>query len=919
LKETENIQTSTQEEKPKKRSLFKKIKRLFIITGVLLIILLVTGFILASVYEKEIKQYAVKEINKHLIAEVKVNDFDKDISFSFFKKFPKASLNFNDLVILGEKKDTVLFADNISLEFGIISILSGNYTVNEIDVDNANVNLIKDKKGKENYIIWKQSTDTTDNNTPFQFDLNELNLNEVAINYTDQKTLFKSNILFNKTKFSGSFSDKKTKINVKSSHYITAIGKDSAVYFSDKESTLNFKMNLDNTTNELVIKKGDVTIQDMELAVTGNYNTDAKTYKLLANTKNLEISDIFSLLPKQVNEKLQEYATKGKIEGNATIEQLKGLSKPNITAKFDIKDGTLTEKNTNATLTNLVVDGKYTLTPSSQNIDITNVSGNISGGTFQGSGKIIGTKTMTIFSKMNGNVNLKSIAQLLNFENIENLEGDIIFNNNFRGTSTNQGIRVSEFSGKTDLKNVALKLIGKKYSLANLSGDFNFNRYTSTGTFKGEYGSSDFSISCQVKNIIQYITKNQILDVNTYIQSNQLVLDEVMMLASKPNDENNNSAETTTDSSFNLPQKVKSNISANVNTLTYGKHVLTQFKGNVFMSPNGIESKNISFKANDGIYALSGKMYPVNDKGYKLTADAICGNIDVNDFFEKFDNFGQTILQARHLKGKTDAIISLSANLNKKLDIDLNSLAATTDFTITNGELIGFEMFDEIADYIRGNTIAKSFVKVDMLSQKLKHVRFNTMTNQIVIKDQKITIPDMLIKTSAMDIGMYGDQTFLGKINYGINFRLSDVLTNKQQSEFGYIKDDGTGTRMFISMYGTIDEPLFKLDNSAKKRYIAKKKLAERNNLKSILKKEFGFFKKDTTVKTTVTEPIDNSPKFEIEWEDEEENTPTKTTTTTGVKTTTTEPEKEKKKSWFQKFTDKNKEEDKKVGFEVEE
>src|SRR5690606_30757692 len=158
--ETENIQTPTSpEEKPKKKSLLKRIKRIVIFLVVFIVVLITTALILASVYEKEIKQYAVKEINKYLTAEVIIKDFDKDIKFSFIKKFPKASLSFNEITILGKQKDTVLFADNISLEFGIMSVLSGDYTVNEVDIENTNINLVKDEKGRENYIIWKQSQD----------------------------------------------------------------------------------------------------------------------------------------------------------------------------------------------------------------------------------------------------------------------------------------------------------------------------------------------------------------------------------------------------------------------------------------------------------------------------------------------------------------------------------------------------------------------------------------------------------------------------------------------------------------------------------------------------------------------------------------------------------------------------------------
>src|SRR5690606_4206172 len=160
---------------------------------------------------------------------------------------------------------------------------------------------------------------------------------------------------FKDTKFSGHFSDKNTKITAKSTHYINNISKDSLVYFGNKNSTLNLNMELDNVAKKLKINTDVVTIEEMNLDVTGDYNFKEETYKLLANTKNFKISDAFSLMPKNVNKKLQEYSTKGIVEGKAVIEKFKGNNQPNITAKFDIKEGTLTENTTKATLTNLVV------------------------------------------------------------------------------------------------------------------------------------------------------------------------------------------------------------------------------------------------------------------------------------------------------------------------------------------------------------------------------------------------------------------------------------------------------------------------------------------------------------------------------------------------------------------------------------
>jgi hypothetical protein len=308
-----------------------------------------------------------------------------------------------------------------------------------------------------------------------------------------------------------------------------------------------------------------------------------------------------------------------------------------------------------------------------------------------------------------------------------------------------------------------------------------------------------------------------------------------------------------------------------------------------------------------------------NQNGFSLNSKIIIGQIEIKDLFKKFEDFGQKILVNKHLKGKANAIITIKANYDRFLKMSLNSLDVTTELSILKGELIKFELFDEVANYLKSNTIARNMVKVDELAEKLKHIVFKELTNKIIIKNSKLTIPDMVIKSNAMDIGIYGTQTFDGKINYGINFRLSDIMAKKKESEFGYIVDDGTGTRIFLLMTGTIDNPIFKLDKTGRKTNNKQKREEEKNTLKNILKDEFGFFKKDTSLKKI---PIKEKPKpkIEIEWgeEDKPSNSSQNNKEEITPKTEEKVVEKPKKKSWLDKFKEKEEKPKKKVGFEVE-
>ena len=118
----------------------------------------------------------------------------------------------------------------------------------------------------------------------------------------------------------------------------------------------------------------------------------------------------------------------------------------------------------------------------------------------------------------------------------------------------------------------------------------------------------------------------------------------------------------------------------------------------------------------------------------------------------------------------------------------------------------------------------------------------------------------------------------------------------KENTEFGYVADDGLGkTTLFLKMTGTIDDYKIAYDTEGLKESWKEDLKEEKQTLKSILNKEFGWFKKDSTLKK------DDTPKddgFQIEWE-EDDNKKTETKTKTEKKKT------KKKKKGLGKFIDK--------------
>ena len=891
------------ETKPKKR--FKKLKRVFLVSGILLLALIITSFILANVYEKEIKRYAIDEINTHLKAKLKINE--EDVSFSFFKKFPNASLNFSNILIENEnQQDTILFAENFSLEFGLGTLFSGNYSVKEMDLDDAIVNLLIDEKGNENYIFWKESEEVDTSQSQINFSLEELNFHDVLVNYENEQNLNSISVDISDASFSGDFGTDSSVVSINSNLFLNNISNDSTVYFAEKQSKLSIEKGVFNQ-EKVILDQGHITIGNMSLDLNCLFDLKKEENLIKGVASNVEISNVFSLMPNEVSNKLRAYKTDGSVNGNIKITTKKKEKTPRINADFTIAKGTVTEENSGVELSNLDLVGTYELSPINQRIELTKGTGNLSSGLFNITGKMLGKNTQTIISSVQGDFDLEKLEQFLNIESIESMTGKLNLNNEFRGSLKNGDLSVSEFVGTAKLTDASLKMENAPSSYSEFNGDVTFNRFKSNATLTGNYGKSDLAINSQFSNFIPYLFNNEELTANFYLQSKLLELDQLI---------GNEKAEIETGNDttgVKFPNKIKATIRANIAKLVYQKHELKDLSGIVSMTENQVSTNDLTFGSNKGKYNAKGKLIKQGNQ-FKLYSDVICGQIDISDVLEKFNNFRQEVVRSEHISGIANAIISVNTLLNKHLEIDMQSLVVNTEYKISNGELKNLEMFQEIAEYLKSNTISRSIIKVDELAKKMNSVKFSEFSNKLYIKNRMITIPSMMIKTSAMDIGLYGTQSFDYDINYGINMRLADILTKKKDSEFGYIVDDGTGARLFLLMTGTIDEPIYKLDKKGRKAYQEKQRELEKNNVKGILKDEFGLFKKDTSAKKIEEKPKPK-PKFEVNWE---ESSSEEEKTTTDSKEKEEEKKKKKKPTWLKKLTGEEKEKKKKVGFEIE-
>jgi len=188
-------------------SMNKYLKFFFVWTGLFLIVTTFLLIVIASVFEDQISERLVNEVNKQLKTELRVGEFN----LSLISGFPDASANLHDVELDDALSGMLLEAQSLSFQFGLFSLFGSNIRIHSIVIEDGSFYIKKDKKGRTNYnIIKKTSTFTEEGNeNEVRLSLDEARFNRVEVIYVDQTVMQYTKFHLNNAVASGNFSANK--------------------------------------------------------------------------------------------------------------------------------------------------------------------------------------------------------------------------------------------------------------------------------------------------------------------------------------------------------------------------------------------------------------------------------------------------------------------------------------------------------------------------------------------------------------------------------------------------------------------------------------------------------------------------------------------------------------------------------------
>ena len=823
----------------------RKAKKILLWTLIITALIVVQGFIVMFVYQDEIKNLAVKELNKQLNTPIKVGKID----FSLFEHFPFAAISFPDVEMKesnNQHQNNLLQAKDISLLFNVWDLVNKNYHIKKLYLADAHVNIVIDSLGNPNYSIWKASQSSDE---AFQFSIDKIRLENTSVSFKDIQNKKIINLLVKDGELSGDFTEKEFELKAQVATEIEKINFNGNNYLLDKKAEIATEVLVNLNQSIFEIKKLHVELPEITLDSKGKITYSEKIQNILLNVKGSEMSiqSFISLLPKAQQNKLKDYQSTGDFYFDADIKGSIGPKKvPSIKIKAGIKNGSVTienEKIKKQKIEQVELNVEFTNGSStslnSAILQINKFKGTLDGNPISAQASIRNFNNPSIFLTLATSASLKKLAELMTDAPVKFTNGSVAINVNLNGLwsdfSAVNNIEKTNANGSIVIKDAAFQLPNSSLVCRNGNGNFSFEKNDlKINQLNAQLGSSDLALQGYFRNLLGFVLfSDQSLQIDAQLKANKINLAE--LLSSTPT--NNTQSEYL----IKINPKLSCNLKVDINELTFQKFKANDIGGNIQIGNQQINTDYLSFRAQDGLVFAKIKLDASVGKPLSIDADLNLKKINITKFFYEFEEFGLEIIQSKNLKGLATASIKVHSIWDKYLAANTDALTAEGPILIENGELINFEPMLALSKFIDVN--------------ELKNLKFASLANTLSIKNRIVTIPAMQIQSSALNVDFAGTHNFDNIIDYRLKILLSDLIKKKSKrlgdEQFGELEDDGRGkTVLYIKMYGDAENPKFNIDKIGIKKKLADDLKKEGKAVKQVLKEEFNsWFDKEAEFK----------------------------------------------------------------------
>lgn len=850
---------------------------LFAFVVIALLLLAIGGVVVVKFYGDELQDRVIEQVNMRLDSKIEV----EEVSVKVFQKFPNTSIflehitiwsshNFSTRNFEGPGADTLLTAESLSMSFNIFSLVRKKFNVRKLELKNGILHLYTDLSGNGNYVMLTNEKKKSESDQLIK--LTDLRIENFQIILNNMAKQLKSTSTLDRLDLNGSLSKRNTQLKGNLKGYLEEISNKGILYASDRN--IEAKLNLLVKDSLYTIRSGQLQIDRIIADMDGQFLVHRGTgveLDLFANARNLEIYEALDLLPSQMSNPLQEIHGNGILQLYSRITgMVSSTLTPKIEADFQTSNANLRWDRFPFSIGKLNLSGTYSnggeFNPVTTSLNIESLSAVVGQDHLSGRGRIQNFYDPDFSFDLKGDIHPEQWIDWYESIPLHKVNGTLISDIKVSGSYDRLKPKGEKFlsfdiSGAISMEDVMVMIRKGDPPFTDLNGLVTIDNDFWEPTFSGYYGKSDFNISGAGLNLISFMLgEDETLVASASLRSRMLDLPDILDASSKKTKKS--------ERSITFPQKLDLRLSFIFNEFLKDQFKASNVRGVAIYETPTFYIDSLSMQTMDG--SLMGSLGLVQNRNGSIhtSTSASLYNIDIQQLFNSFNNFGQKQVTSKHLKGTVSGTSVFSAEFDTAMKIQTPSILSENSLTILDGEL------NELSALMA----LSRFIEVE----ELQNIQFETLENTILIKDSQVIIPVMEIQSNALDLSASGTHRFDNSYDYRLKLKLSDILYNKtresKRKEFEVAADESDTRIVFLKIYNEGSEAIVELDREKTAQKIRNDLREEKSELKQILNEELGLFKNDKEVleQNKQAEKKQEILKFEFSEEADSVATPVK-------------------------------------------
>lgn len=836
--------------------------RITVILSVVLIFIMLLGYLINYNYRDKAIKILKNFLDKQLTTEIHVRK--SDISFSFLRHFPKAGIEFNNVLIKSAPgitykdfllpcEDTLMFANNISFVIDMKSFITHKYLVNRIEISDAKLNLLIDAKGNTNYNIIREKPDSTGNDT-LRIDLKRIQLKNIKTLYVDRRINMVLAGTIPQALLSGSFTEEDFRVASKGSIRNTWLDIDHTNYL--KRQGVIISLIVTKTGNEYKFSNGTFNLSGLEMMVNGYWNDIRNYYNFSLSTDNARLDRVKQPAVTRYLGKTGLIPTRGNVKLRAKVSGFSGAI-PHIDVRFISRNAGFRNRQKDIDIKDLYVKGSYT-NGSMRNratslLKIDSLSARTNNSNFSTAFTAGNFNSLNLTGHVTGIIELSDLKLIDALSKRLELKGVVNTAITFRGIIPSiehfkvKDLNYLNLNGHLDFADIKVHSLINSFPEAIVTGNIDFN------TFQRIYlkdvllkvGNSALTVNGEVSNLPLFSDKQNIFPVyKIKVKSPEIHVEDFLIRSDKIDKEKQFKVA--------FPDSLVIYAGIDFQKFYFGKFSASDVKGDLSYIPKKLSISGFSMQTLQG--NITSSVDVTQQNGKLLTqCDASLNHLNIEKMFNSFNNFGQSVINSDNLKGFLSGTASVTSAWDLNLKPLLDQLSMESSVKIVDGELINYQPLMGLSN----------FIAVD----ELKDIHFAELNCNILIRQRTIYFSQTDIHSSAIDLTASGQHRFDNSYDYHFQVGLSDLLWKKarkkkpENTEFGYIVDDNTKE---------ITIPL-EVKGKGTKFKVYHDKVTARNRLRLNLlkqKKELKELFNSSDSEGAKVDSTEGLPKFE--WEDQD-------------------------------------------------